>query len=96
MRQLRLFSLEKRRPRGISPICKNIKGKGATRTEPGSFQWCPVTQEVPSKHQGTLFSCKGDLALAEVTQRGGRVSTPRDIKKLPGRGPGQPAVGGPA
>jgi len=40
--ELGLFSLEKKRLRGISPMYINISREGAKRTELGSFQWCPV------------------------------------------------------
>jgi len=54
------------------------------------------TQQAPSKHQETLLQSEGDWALAWVAQRGGGVSILGDIQKLPGDGPGQWAVAGPA
>ena len=42
-RELGLFSLEKRRLRGISPMYTNTCRVDAKRMEPGFFQWCPVT-----------------------------------------------------
>ena len=54
----------------------------------------PETQEAPSEHQETLFHCEGGRVLAQVAQIGCGVSIFRDIQKLSGRGPGQPALGG--
>ena len=52
-------------------------------------------QEVPSEQQAALLYCAGDGALAEVAQRlWGLLSG--GLQKLPGCGPGHPALGGPA
>jgi len=52
------------------------------------------TQEVLSEHQETLYS-EGDQALAQVTQRGCRVSILGDSQKPSGQVPGQLALGSP-
>ena len=54
------------------------------------------TQEFAPEHQETLFHCEGDPALAQVVWGGCGVSILGDIQKLPGRDPGQLALGGPA
>ena len=43
LRELGLFNLGKRRLKGISSMSINTCREGAKGTEPGSFQWCPVT-----------------------------------------------------
>ena len=43
LRELGLFSLEKKRLRGVASMSVNACREGAKRTGPGSFQWCPVT-----------------------------------------------------
>ena len=41
--RLRELGPEKRRlPGGILSMCTNILREGVKKTEPGSFQWCPV------------------------------------------------------
>jgi len=52
---------------GLNPCLKNLQG-GNEEEGARLFQWCPVPgqeaqtgpQEVPSKHQETLFRCEGD------------------------------------
>ena len=43
LRELGLFSMEKRRLRGISSIYINTLREGVKRMKPGSFQWHAVT-----------------------------------------------------
>ena len=56
--ELRLFSLEKRRLRGILPMYRNTWRDSAKRTEPGSFQWCPLTGQAA---KGTNWNTGGSL-----------------------------------
>lgn len=59
-------------------------------------QWAQnETREAPSEHQETFYHCKGDQALAQVSQRGCGVSLVGDAKKLSGHVPRQPVLGGP-
>lgn len=53
------------------------------------------TQEFLSEHQEIFLYCTVDWALAQVAQRGGRVSIPGDIQKPSGRGPGKLALDDP-
>jgi len=43
LREMGLFSLRKRRLRGILSISVNTWKEVAKRTEPGCLQWCPET-----------------------------------------------------
>jgi len=52
-----------------------------------------LKQEVPSEHQGTLFHCKGNLALSRVAQGGCADSVLGDTQKMLGHSPGQPGLG---
>lgn len=64
--ELGTLRLEKRRLRGChQSIKKDLKGDA--KTDPGSFQWCPLRQwaqtetwEAPSEQQETLSYCEGD------------------------------------
>jgi len=74
----------------------------AKRTEPGSAQWCPVTdqgqwaqtetQAVLSEHQETLCHCEGNLPLAQVAQGGCGVSILGDTQNPAGHGHARMAV----
>lgn len=80
LRDLGLFSLEKRRVGGILSMYPNTRRDCASRTEPGSFHWCPVTgheamtktetQEVLYEHQKILFYCEVDQTLVQITLGG--------------------------
>lgn len=52
-------------------------------------------QEAPEHHR-TLFHYESNGTLAQVAQRGCGVSILRDTEELPGHGPGQLALDGPA
>jgi len=54
-----------------------------------------LAQEAPSEQQAALPCCAGDGALAHILQRLWGLLL-GDLQKLPGRGPGHPALGGPA
>jgi len=57
LRELGPFTLEKRRLRGISSMCTNIRRKAVKKAELDSFQQCPVTgQEVMGTNQNTAGS----------------------------------------
>lgn len=58
LRVLRLFSLKKRRLKGILPKCINSWREDAKKMETGFFKWCPVTgpEEI-----GTNWNTKGSL-----------------------------------
>lgn len=45
LRELGLVSLKKRRLKGISSLCINTWREDAKKTEPDSFQWCPVPRQ---------------------------------------------------
>ena len=90
---------------GPSSMCVHTWREGASRTEPVSFQWHPVTApEAMGTHWDTggslqtsgVLHCESDQARAQVFQGCCRVSILRNIQKAPGHGPGQPALGGPA
>lgn len=111
LRELELFSLEKRRLREIfsmyiktwnggckdPPLCKS-KALFSDAQCPDENQWEQNrTWEVPSDHQDTLFYCEGAWALTGTGCPEGLWSLPPwDHQKPPGHGPGQAALGGPA
>lgn len=63
-------------------------------------QWAQTETQVSSEHQGALFNCEGDCALAggglPMSQRGGGPTLLGDTKKPSGHGPGQLELRGPA
>lgn len=71
-RELGLFSLEKRKLRGISLTSPKRR---VQRGQSQASHWCPVPgQEVtsrnPSDHKAALLCWVGDRALAQVAWRG--------------------------
>ena len=98
-RELGLFSLAKRRRRGIPSVRANTWSKGVKMTDPGSFQWCPVTgPEAPGTHWnkgGSLWTSGNTFSLWGWPRTG--TSCPErlwillleDIQKLSRHGPGQ-------
>ena len=45
LRELGLFSLEKRRFRAILLMCINTRWEGAKKMDPDSSQWCLLTEQ---------------------------------------------------
>lgn len=101
LRELQLFSLEKRRLGGL--FLMNIS-TWRKRQELGSIQWlCSVKgTEAKSTNWNTggfseniresCCHCESDQALVQIVQSGCGVSILGDSQKLPGYGPEQPAV----
>lgn len=60
LRELGLLGLEKGRLRGVSSMSINTWREGTKRTEPGSFQWCPMqgqkTMGSSQNREDTLFT----------------------------------------
>jgi len=82
---------------------KYLKG-GVECMWPGSFQWCPVTEQGATgtnwntgreyEYEGKLLYYKGARALELSAHKGGTVSFPGDIQNLPRCFPVQPSLAG--
>ncbi|KAK4816066.1 hypothetical protein QYF61_011074 [Mycteria americana] len=91
-----LFSLERRRLRGILSICTNAwlvgRRESAKKMESDFSHWCPkkgpeamsMNQEIPFQCKKTLFYCKGSQTLEQAAQRCCGVSTLGDTQNPTG------------
>ena len=84
LRDLGLFSMEKRMCRGFLSICVNSRKEGGKRTEPGSIQWCrdrPRGNGHKLKHWGLPVDIRKHLFTVTVTKHSNRI--PREVVESP-------------
>jgi len=105
LRELGLFTMEKRRFSGILSMYINTWREGVKKIEPGSFECCPVTgpgAKGISWNSGGVVWASGNTfllwwwAVEQVSQRGYGVSHLRLLQKPSRHSPGQPAPADPA